>query len=76
MYDLYNLLLRILVRQNIRVMKLIDQAQMMLNILQEARKIGLHYNVKKTVFQTFIQPSNINVKSNCGSELKEMDNFK
>ena len=54
----------------------IDQAEMILDILQEeAGKMGIHCNVKKRVFQADNQPS-IKMTSNCGCELKQVSNFK
>ena len=54
-----------------------DQAQRALNLLeQEAAKVGLVCNAKKTELQAFNQTSPTNIKSLDGQKIKEVENFK
>ena len=54
-----------------------NQAQLVLTKLEnEAGKVGLHCNAKKTELQAFNQEQPVNVKSRDGIIIKEVENFK
>ena len=55
----------------------IDAAQELLNRVEiEASKIGLHLNAGKTKVQSFNFNEPLDIKSNDGTRIKEVDNFK
>ena len=54
-----------------------QQAQeLLLRLENEANKIGLHLNSKKTKFMSFNQSNNFDLKTKTGSIIEKVDNFK
>ena len=54
-----------------------SQAQELLeNVEKAALRVGLHMNAKKTQFMTFNQPHEVQIKTQDGSYLKEVQDFK
>ena len=54
-----------------------SQAQEMLDKVEHAAlRVGLHMNVKKTLFMAFNQPHAVQIKTQDGSNLKEVKDFK
>ena len=54
-----------------------SQAQELLDKVEHAAlRVGLHMNVKKTQFMAFNQPHDVQIKTQDGSNLKEVNDFK
>ena len=54
-----------------------SQAQELLDKVEHATlRVGLHMNAKKTQFMTFNQPHDVQIKTQDGSDLKEVKDFK
>ena len=54
-----------------------SQAQELLDKVEHAAlRVGLHMNAKKTQFMAFNQPHDVQIKTQDGSNLKELKNFK